>query len=101
MTGIAETLHDYVESTTKLIVDHPDEVEISTSVSTKAVIIQISVDKNDCGKIIGRKGRTVDSLKILCLAIKNTQFPQDQRTIFLEVLEDEESSFKYNKSREE
>jgi predicted RNA-binding protein YlqC (UPF0109 family) len=101
MAGISDILKNYVENTTKMIVDAPGEVNVAISVSTKAVIIQIKVAAQDCGKIIGKKGRTIESLKTLCLAIKNTQFSQDQRTIFLEVLEDENSQHRFNKKTEE
>jgi hypothetical protein len=101
MSGMKEMLQKYVEDTTKMIVDKPEEVRITSSTSTKAVIIQIKVDRTDCGKIIGKKGRTIDALKIICLAIKNTVFPEDSRRVLLEVLEDENSSFTYMKRREE
>jgi hypothetical protein len=95
MSGMADLLRSYVEETTKQIVDNPNEVEVGSSVSTKAIILQIRVTQNDCGKIIGKRGRTIDALKVLCLAIKNTNFPEDSRRVMLEVLEDEDSSFSY------
>jgi len=101
MGGMAELLKDYVEETTKKIVDTPEEVRITSSISTKAVIIQIKVEKFDCGKIIGKRGRTIDAIKVLCLAIKNTMYPDDSRRVMLEVLEDENTDFTYNKNREE
>lgn len=96
MGDMSVLLKDYVESTTKAVVDSPETVEVSVSVSTKAIIIQVKVDQADCGKIIGKRGRTIDSLKVLCLAIKNTNFPDDSRRVMLEVLEDENSSYLYN-----
>lgn len=95
MSGMSDLLQSYVEETTKKIVDSPDDVRITSSISTKAVIIQIKVAQSDCGKIIGKRGRTIDALKVLCLAIKNTNFPEDSRRVLLEVLEDENSSFSY------
>jgi len=95
MSNLSSTLENFVQDTTKSIVDKPEAVEVSVAISTKAVIIQIRVDGNDCGKIIGKQGRTVDALKIICLAIKNTKFPEDSRRILLEVLEDENSGFSY------
>jgi predicted RNA-binding protein YlqC (UPF0109 family) len=95
MSSISDMLKDYVEKETKSIVDNPDEVNVSVSVSTKAVIIQIKVAQSDCGKIIGKRGRTIDAMKVLCLAKKNTNFPEDSRRVMLEVLEDENSSFCY------
>jgi predicted RNA-binding protein YlqC (UPF0109 family) len=97
MSGMSDMLKKYVENTTKKIVDQPEDVVISSSVSTKAVIIQIRVAQLDCGKIIGKRGRTIDAMKILCLAIKNTNFPDDSRRVLLEVLEDENTQFSYNK----
>ena len=97
MLKITETINQFVEETTKQIVDEPYEVNVTSSISTKAVIIQIKVAQKDCGKIIGKNGRTIDAIKILCLAIKNTNFPDDSRRVILEVLEDEDSSFRYNK----
>jgi predicted RNA-binding protein YlqC (UPF0109 family) len=91
--NMSEILQDYVDSTIKKIVDNPDNVKTTTTVSTKSVIIQIKSDQEDLGKIIGKKGRTIESLKILTLAIKNTQFPKDTRRVVLEIIEDEDSSF--------
>ena len=96
MSEMSNLIQDYVESTTKAVVDKPETVEVSVSISTKAIIIQIRVDQSDCGKIIGKRGRTIDALKVLCLAIKNTNYPDDSRRVMLEVLEDENSDFSYN-----
>lgn len=95
MSGMSDLLRSYVDETTKKIVDSPEDVEVGASVSTKAIILQIRVAQSDCGKIIGKRGRTIDALKVLCLAIKNTNFPEDSRRVMLEVLEDEDSSFSY------
>ena len=93
--NIAEFLREYVEYTVKKLVDTPEEVRVQSSVSTKSVIIQVKVAKSDCGKVIGKKGRTIESLKVLVLAIKNTNFSGDNKRISLEILEDETTSFTY------
>jgi len=95
MSGMTDLLKDRVELLTKDIVDKPDEVSVNASISTKAVIIQIKVAQSDCGKIIGKRGRTIDSMKVICLAMKNTKHPEDSRRVMLEVLEDENTSFSY------
>ena len=95
MGEMSNLLNSYVEGTTKAIVDKPNEVIVTSSVSTKAIIIQIKVNANDIGKIIGKGGRTTDALRVLCLAIKNTNYPEDSRRIVVEVLEDENSQFSY------
>ena len=95
MESMSEMLKKYVEETIKKIVDKPKEVEVDVSVSTKTIIVQIKVARDECGKVIGKHGRTVDALKTICLAIKNTNFSGDSRHVLLEVLEDENSNFSY------
>ena len=97
MQGMTDLLKSYVEDTTKQIVDKPEDVRVNASVSTKAIIIQIEVDNRDCGKIIGKRGKTIDSLKVICLATKNTKFPDDSRRVLLEVIEDENSGYTYHR----
>jgi uncharacterized protein len=91
--NMSEILQKFVDSTIKQIVDSPEDVKTTTTVSTKSVMVQIKSDQEDLGKIIGKKGRTIESLKVLTLAIKNTQFPRDTRRVVLEIIEDEDSSF--------
>ena len=93
MNSMSELLNGYVTDTVKRLVDNPNEVDISITVSTKSVIVQIKSMKDDLGKIIGKKGRTIDALKVITLAIKNTHFPRDIRRVSLEIIEDESSSF--------
>lgn len=95
MKSMSEMIGDFIANTVRKIVDKPDDVDVNVSVSTKNVIVQIQVHKTDCGKIIGKRGRTIESLKIICSAIKNTNFPRDARLISIEVLEDENDSFNY------
>jgi len=70
MSGMADLLKDYVEDTTKQIVDAPDEVIVTSSISTKAVIIQIKVEKYDCGKIIGKREEQSTLLKFCVWQLK-------------------------------
>jgi predicted RNA-binding protein YlqC (UPF0109 family) len=78
---------DFVNNVICNTVDFPEKVKIDCSTSTKNIIIQIKADKSDIGKIIGKKGKNIESLKTLSLAIKNTKYPTDKKDISLEVLE--------------
>jgi len=92
---ITEILENYVLGTIKQIVDLPEEAQVIIAISTKSVIVQIKVDKNDCGKVIGKKGRIVEALKTIVLAIKSSKFPGDTRKVLIEVLEDEQTDFNH------
>jgi predicted RNA-binding protein YlqC (UPF0109 family) len=93
MKSIADMIKNYIEDTVSMIVDRPEDVFVDTSISTKNVIVQIRVHQSDCGKIIGKKGRTIEALKIIASAIKNTNFSRDARLVIIEVLEDENDSY--------
>jgi predicted RNA-binding protein YlqC (UPF0109 family) len=95
MGEMSELLKSNVETLAKQMVDKPEDVNVTSSISTKAVIIQIKVAQSDCGKIIGKHGKTIDALKVICLNVKNTKFPEDSRRVILEVLEDEDADYCY------
>jgi len=97
MSRITDKINQFVEYYIKSAVDEPNKVRVDTSISTKTVIVQIDVAETDRGKIIGKGGRSIAALSLLCLNIKNTIFPDDSRRVILEVLEDEDSDFRYNK----
>ncbi len=95
LNNISNELKEYVELSTKKLVDNPDDVYVTVTISTKTIIIQIKTNQLDCGKVIGKKGRTVEALKLIVLAIKNTMYPSDPRKIALEIIEEENLNYSY------
>lgn len=59
------TDQEYVESIVKPIVDHPDEVVTNRTLDERGVLIQLTVNQGDMGKVIGREGRTAKSIRSL------------------------------------
>ena len=93
MANITEVMKKFIEDIVKMMVDKKEEVEITVSSTTKSILIQIKVSKPDIGKVIGRKGRSIEALKILSTVVKNTQFLGDTKDVFIEIIEDEKSNF--------
>jgi predicted RNA-binding protein YlqC (UPF0109 family) len=50
------------------IVDYPDDIEIVEKEGTKATILELKVNDADIGKVIGKKGRIIKSLRIVLRA---------------------------------
>jgi predicted RNA-binding protein YlqC (UPF0109 family) len=98
-SNISDLLKEYIEQTVQKLVDKPEQVKITCSVSTKLVIIQIDVEPSDRGKIIGKGGRIIDALKVIVSAIKNARFPKDPKKVALEIVEDESPNLSYLDSR--
>lgn len=56
---------EYVEGIVKPLVDHPDEVVTTRTVDEMGVLIKLTVNREDMGKIIGRDGRTAKAIRSL------------------------------------
>ena len=57
-----------VECVVKPLVDYPDDLEITSREDGGAVLIEISVNEEDTGKVIGRQGRVIKSIRTLARA---------------------------------
>jgi uncharacterized protein len=51
------------------LVDEPDSIEISTSQWRQRVSLNLSVAPSDMGKVIGRRGRTAQSIRAVVRAV--------------------------------
>ena len=51
------------------IVDHPDDVQISTRQSNRGEVLEISVNPEDLGRVIGKGGRNAKALRTLINAL--------------------------------
>ena len=49
----------------KAIVDKPDDVNVTTSKQENTVIYELSVDDEDLGKVIGKKGKNINAIRTL------------------------------------
>ena len=58
-------MKELLEEIIKGLVNHPDEVEIKESEGDKTTIFEAKVNKEDMGKVIGKKGKTIDSIKVI------------------------------------
>ena len=66
MANISEMSdQEYVESIVKPIVDNPDEVVTNRTLDERGVLIQLTVNRADMGKVIGKEGRTAKSIRSL------------------------------------
>ena len=49
----------------KALVDFPDEVKVSAIRGEQTTVIELHVAKEDLGKVIGKQGRTAQSLRTI------------------------------------
>lgn len=60
---------ELVEYIAKALVDHPDQVKVSEIEGEKTSVIELSVAKEDLGKVIGKQGRTASSIRVILGAV--------------------------------
>lgn len=56
---------EFVEYVVKALVSHPDDVSVRRSVDDMGVLLELSVNPEDMGKVIGKAGATAKSIRTL------------------------------------
>lgn len=59
----------FVEFVVKAIVGNPDAVQVERSVDEKGVLLELTVDPEDLGRVIGKRGATAQSIRTLLRAL--------------------------------
>jgi len=76
-------MREFVEFIVKHLVDKPDEVRISEVEGELTTVFELRVGEGDLGKVIGKRGQTAKSIRILLGCASSTT---GKRAVF-EILE--------------
>lgn len=79
-------LSEEVEELVRTMVDHPDEVEVWEVPDGRTVRLELAVDPEDLGKVIGRQGRTARAIR----ALLDVRGARDGARYELKILEEDE-----------
>ncbi len=77
------SLRDLVDFMARALVDNPEEVEVNEVVGEQTTVVELSVSKEDLGKVIGKQGRTAKSMR----TILNAASTKLQKRSVLEIME--------------
>ncbi|MDX1615452.1 MAG: KH domain-containing protein [Candidatus Promineifilaceae bacterium] len=56
---------DLVEYVVTSLVDHPDQVQVTEIDEGQTMVIEVRVAESDMGRVIGRRGSVVNSMRTL------------------------------------
>ena len=56
---------ELIELIVREIVDKPDKVSLNVIVGDKSTILELKVDQDDVGKVIGKHGRIAQAMRVL------------------------------------
>jgi uncharacterized protein len=59
----------FIEYIVKSVVGNPDAVSIKRTIDEKGVLLELTVDPEDLGRVIGKRGATAQSLRTLLRAL--------------------------------
>src|SRR5579864_6117530 len=59
----------FVEYIVKSLVGKPDAVQVERRIDEKGVLLELTVDPEDLGRVIGKRGATAQSLRTLLRAL--------------------------------
>lgn len=59
----------FVEYIVKTLVNNPEKVEVERKIDEKGVLLTLSVDPSDVGRVIGKRGATAQSIRTLLRAL--------------------------------
>lgn len=62
-------LADAVEHLVRGIVEHPDDVSVAARPLRRGTLIEVRVNPDDLGRVIGRSGRTAKALRTVVSAL--------------------------------
>ncbi|MBQ3294310.1 KH domain-containing protein [Candidatus Saccharibacteria bacterium] len=59
----------FVEYIVKTLVNNPEKVSVERKIDEKGVLLSLSVDPEDVGRVIGKRGATAQSIRTLLRAL--------------------------------
>jgi len=82
-SGSTHSMKDLVEYIAKALVDHPEQVKVSEVQGENTSVIELTVAKEDMGKVIGKEGRTAVAIRTI---LTNASMKFRRRSV-LEIIE--------------
>jgi len=80
---------EFVEYVVKALVSHPDDVAVRRSVDDMGVLLELSVNPEDMGKVIGKAGATAKSIRTLLRVLGS----RNDARVNLKIIEPEGSEY--------
>jgi len=76
-------IEELVSNIAKALVDNPDDVRVNVVEGEQTTVVELRVDPDDLGKVIGKQGRTARAIRTLL----GTAGKKDNKRVLLEILE--------------
>ena len=69
---MSQIAQNTLEKLVKALVEHPEEVVVTPIEGEGTIVFEVQVNPEDAGKIIGKKGKTINALRTIIRSSANT-----------------------------
>lgn len=76
-------MKELVEVIAKALVDHPEGVVVTETVHLKSIVLELKVDPEDMGKVIGKQGRIARAIR----TVVKSAASKDDKKVIVEILQ--------------
>ena len=76
-------MRDLIKCIAMTLVDHPEKVDVSEIAGTKTFVLELRVNREDMGKVIGKEGKTAKAMRTI-LSAASSKF---QKKAVLQIIE--------------
>jgi predicted RNA-binding protein YlqC (UPF0109 family) len=76
-------MKELVEVIAAALVDHPEAVVVTETATDKSIVLELKVDPEDMGKVIGKKGRIARAIR----TVVKSAASKDDRKVIVEILQ--------------
>ena len=80
---VANKLKDLTLRMAQAVVNNPDQVRIEVTEGASMIVLELSVDPEDMGRVIGKKGQTANAMRTLL----RSSAAQNGRRVNLEIIQ--------------
>jgi len=70
---VGEGLKELLEVFARALVTRPDQVRVTQIEDEEGILLELEVAEEDRGRVIGRRGRTADALRMVLDAVAERQ----------------------------
>ena len=76
-------MKELVEVIAKALVDHPEGAVVTETVHPKSIVLELKVDSEDMGKVIGKQGRIARAIR----TVVKSAASKDDKKVIVEILQ--------------
>ena len=80
-------MEEFVSSLIKKITSNPDAVVVTRNEDAFQIKLDISVSLEDFGRVIGRGGKTINSIRTIFNLYRHNQDPENSKRVYINLVE--------------